>query len=307
MLHVRTPLLSSESMSRSAGVEVQLKLEAAQPTGSFKIRGIGHLWQRASERGVRALVSSSGGNAGLAVAYAGARLGIPVTVVVPATTTARMRDLIADRGAEVIVHGEVWDEAHEHATSLVVDEKVLYVHPFDHPTLWDGHSTLVEELAAEIDEPSWIVVAVGGGGLLGGVLVGLDRVGWGETKILAVETEGAASFARSVRAGEVVTIDRIDSVAKSLGARRVSDGVLARALERGVTCELVSDALAVDGAVRFRDEHGHLVEPACGAALAAAYDWRYGAAAAPIVVVACGGVGITDSELERLRLQCSRP
>jgi len=303
MLHVRTPLLRSIGPAVE-GVELRFKLESVQPTGSFKIRGLGHLCELARDRGSRALVASSGGNAGVAVAYAGAQLGMQATVVVPTTTSERMQRLIRAHGAEVVVAGEVWDRAHETALELAGSAGAFYVPPFDHPDIWNGHATVVEELALEIAEPDWIVVAVGGGGLLGGVLVGLDHVGWTRARVLAVETVGAGSFAAAMQAGRVVDIGRIDTVAKSLGARRVSEGVFAMAVARGVECQLVADEIAVAAASRFLDEQRQLVEPACGAALAAGYDWQRGAGT--VVVIACGGAGTSAEELRTLASGLSR-
>lgn len=111
-MHIPTPLIHSLSLSRRLHSEVWLKMEAAQPVGSFKIRGIGHACTHHANAGARAFVSSSGGNAGLAVAYAGRLLGLPVTVVVPTTTSARAIELIEQEGAEVRVHGENWNAAH---------------------------------------------------------------------------------------------------------------------------------------------------------------------------------------------------
>src|ERR687896_725251 len=104
-LHIETPLIESDALSARAQRPVWLKLESSQPCGSFKIRGIGHACNEHARRGARRFISSSGGNAGIAAAYAGRRLEIPVTVVVPQTTTERAKDLIRQEGGEVIVHG----------------------------------------------------------------------------------------------------------------------------------------------------------------------------------------------------------
>lgn len=104
-LHIETPLIESSVLSRLTRKSVWLKLDALQPSGSFKIRGIGHACEVYAAKGARRFVSSSGGNAGLAVAFAGQELGIPVTVVVPETTTQRAKELLRSENAEVIVHG----------------------------------------------------------------------------------------------------------------------------------------------------------------------------------------------------------
>ena len=163
MLHVRTPVVRSTVWSNLRGQDVWLKLDAVQPTGSFKIRGLGHAAEQAVARGATGLLSSSGGNAGLAAAYAARCLGVPITVVVPQRTGALMRQRIAAEGANVVVHGEVWDDAHAHALALAGPEQVL-VHPFDDPDVWTGNASLVHELAHDLPErPGTLLVAVGGG------------------------------------------------------------------------------------------------------------------------------------------------
>ncbi|MGH7298498.1 MAG: pyridoxal-phosphate dependent enzyme, partial [Polyangiaceae bacterium] len=120
-LHVVTPLLDSAPLARAAGARVWLKVESLQPSGSFKIRGIGRACEEAKRAGAKRLVSSSGGNAGLAVAYAGRMLGLPAAIYVPRTTSARMTDKMRDEGATVEVHGDAWDDAH--AVALAASER----------------------------------------------------------------------------------------------------------------------------------------------------------------------------------------
>ena len=114
-LHIRTPLIESLSLSKKWGRRVLLKLENLQPTGSFKIRGIGLLCQTGKSDGVEHFVSSSGGNAGYAAAYAAKQLGATITVFVPTTTPPDLRQRIELQGAEVKVAGDVWDETHQEA------------------------------------------------------------------------------------------------------------------------------------------------------------------------------------------------
>ena len=110
-LHIETPFFESRALTIGAGRTVWLKLEAMQPPGSFKIRGIGLACQEYVRRGAERFISSSGGNAGIAVAYAGRHLSVPVVVVVPETTTDKAKALIQQEGAEVVVHGSSWHEA----------------------------------------------------------------------------------------------------------------------------------------------------------------------------------------------------
>ena len=292
-LHVETPLVESAQLSAASERRVWIKLESAQPTGSFKLRGIGHACEVRYAEGARRFVSSSGGNAGLAAAHAGRRLGVPVTVVVPRTATERARALLAAEGAEVIVHGESWQEANELALSLLGPD-AAFLHPFDDPLAWQGHATLVDEVAAAGLRPDAVVLSVGGGGLLCGVAIGMRRHGWDEVPIIAVETEGAASYRAALEAGGPVEIAKIASVATSLGARRVCEPAWRWSLERPVVSAVVSDLQALDACEQFLSDHGPLVEPACGASLALAYGGD--PALEPyrnVLIVACGGVTAT--------------
>jgi L-serine/L-threonine ammonia-lyase len=298
-LHHVTPLIPSLSLHAETGVPVWLKLESSQPSASFKLRGMGLAAERAVAQGATRLVSSSGGNAGYAVAWAGRALDIPVTVVVPSTTGARMRGLIASAGAEVRVCGDVWDEAHAAATALARDTGGALLHPFDHPDIWEGHASLVAEVASAGVVPARIVVAVGGGGLLCGVLLGMDAAGWSEIPVLAVETEGAASFSASLTAGHPVTLPAITSLALTLGAKRVCDRVVGLSGTHDVRSLVVPDFAAVRACERFLDDHRILVEPSCGAALSVVYDRHPEVIGAegPVLVVVCGGAAVTRAQL----------
>ncbi|AXU96227.1 serine dehydratase [Erwinia persicina] len=296
-LHIATPLLTSRPLSMLTGHNVLLKMEALQPPGSFKIRGIGlacETWQR---RGARRFVSSSGGNAGLAVAWAGRHLGVPVTVVVPETTSHWAQTLLRQELAEVIVHGSSWQEANHYAQSLLGTQDA-FLHPFDDPLLWQGHATMIDEVAQSGMRPDAVVLSVGGGGLLAGVVAGLQRNGWQDVPVLAVETEGAASFHAAMAAGYPVELDGIHSIASSLGAKQVCDQALRCAREHTVQSLLVSDRAAVNACTRFLNDHRVLVEPACGASLAVVYDMHPQLAAYHnLLVIVCGGATSSIAQL----------
>lgn len=296
---VTTPLWDSGPLRAALGVPVYLKMEALQPTGSFKIRGLGRACATLVQAGARRLVCSSGGNAGLAVAYAGRRLGVPVTVVVPRSTGAWARARILDEGAEVVEHGAAWAEAHAYALSNM-PEGSSYVHPFDDPEIWAGHAAMIVEAAEQGPRPGAVVVAVGGGGLMCGVLVGMHAVGWNEVPVLAVETRGAGSLAAAVAADALVTLPRIDTLATTLGAATVAAEALAWTRRHPVTPWLVDDAAAVRACERFVDDHRVLVEPACGAGLSAIYDrapmligTAGSSAVESVLVIVCGGAGVS--------------
>jgi L-serine/L-threonine ammonia-lyase len=275
---------------------VLFKLDALQPSGSFKLRGVGRYCEAAVAAGATAIVCASGGNAGFAAAWAGRRLGVPVTIVVPQSTSAEARTAIASTGAGVIVHGAAFDEAAAHATTLAESLGAANVHPFDHPLLWEGHATLIDEVVAAGAEFDGVITSVGGGGLLLGLLQGLARNGRGDVPVLAVETEGADALSRSLAAGSPVTLPGITSIATSLGARRVADAAFEAARGPTVISLTVTDAQAVSGCLRAADRLRLLVEPACGAAIAA-LDHRAASAFDRPLVVVCGGIGVSLARL----------
>lgn len=291
-LHIQTPLIESRPLSLTAGSAVWLKLEALQPCGSFKLRGVGHACEVHHARGARHLVSSSGGNAGLAVAYAGRQLGMAVTVVVPETTSERARELLRLEEAKLVVHGSSWQEANAHAQTLLGPGDA-FIHPFDDPLLWAGHASMVDEVAAAGLKPDAVVLSVGGGGLLSGVVQGLQRNGWHDVPVLAVETEGAASLHAAMAAGHTVQLPCLSSVATSLGAKRVAEQALACTREHPVHSHLVSDREALLACERLLHDHRLLVEPACGAALALLERPEVLAGYRRVLVIVCGGYGDT--------------
>lgn len=298
-LHIQTPLLESAPLSGRTGTRVWLKMEALQPSGSFKLRGIGRACSRHRDRGVQEFISSSGGNAGIAVAYCGKKLNIPVRVVLPTSTPNRALESIRQEGAEVIVHGESWQEAHAHAQGLTDADRVL-IHPFDDPLLWEGHATLIDEVAVAGLKPGAIICSVGGGGLLCGVLEGLQRNRMEDVPVHAVETEGAASFAASLSAQKVVELERIDTVATSLGAKKICRRAFSWSSEHEIISQVVSDLEAVEACLEFVNDHRIVVEPACGAALAPLYlhdSWLRDKRS--VLVVVCGGAGTSYDQLNR--------
>ena len=286
-------------MSVRDGQQVWLKMESMQPPGSFKIRGIGFACEEYVRRGARRFICSSGGNAGIAAAYAGRRLGVPVVVVVPETTTQRARELIGRENAQVIVHGASFQEANALAQSMVTQTDA-FIHPFDDPLLWQGHASMIDEVAASGLKPDAVVLSVGGGGLLCGVVEGLRRNGWNDVPVVAVETVGADSFAQSLAAGERVELAAITSIATSLGARKVAEQAFGLAQQHPVRSVVVSDAAAVRACLRFMDDHRVVVEPACGASLAVAYDAAQALGECRnVLVIVCGGVTATVDQLQK--------
>jgi L-serine/L-threonine ammonia-lyase len=305
-LHIVSPLLQSRPLSILSGKTVWLKYDALQPSGSFKLRGIGAVCEEYARQGKTRFISSSGGNAGIAVAYAGRQLSISVTVVVPETTTPRAKGLIEEEGASVIVHGASWMEANALAQSML-DTDSAFIHPFDNPTIWAGHATLIDEVVRANVRFDAVLLSVGGGGLLSGVVEGLRRNGCGEIPVLAMETQGADSLAQSVSAGARIELDAITSIATSLGAKKVCANAWQVTQSHDVRCHVVSDLEALEACENFLHDHRVLVEPACGATLAAIYSRNQSIIAgfeAPLAVV-CGGATVAYEQIRDWRAKAA--
>ena len=308
---ITTPLIESATLSKAAGCRIFLKLENLQPSGSFKSRGIGNLIrhaQLASSAPTKThFYSSSGGNAGLACVTAAKSLSRPASVIVPITTKTSMIAKIKAVGAyEVVQHGASWAEADQYLREelLQKQEHGVYVPPFDHQNIWDGAATIIEELD---ERPNAIVCSVGGGGLFCGLQQGLEKKGWGNVDLLAMETKGADSLAESLQQRELVALKEITSIAKSLGAKRVASKTFELAQWHNVISVVLSDAEAAMGCWRLADDERLIVEPACGVNVAMCYDGRlkrllsHLTEDSKVVIVVCGGSDITFEELNRLR------
>ncbi|KAI9818094.1 MAG: hypothetical protein M1827_000719 [Pycnora praestabilis] len=322
---VETPLISSAALSKAAGCKVYLKLENLQPAGSFKSRGIGnYLLERIREHDPTKPIhfySSSGGNAGLACVTAATTLGHPSTVIVPYITSSLMISKILTAGAtHVQRHGNTWFDADTHLRTTIIsptdgtDPSGIYVPPFDHPNIWAGNATMVEEIKSQMEErregkPDVIVCSIGGGGLFNGIMLGLDNAGWSsEVQVLALETHGADSLSQALTAGHLITLPGITSIATSLGATRVSQQTFEYGQRPNVRSVVLSDAEAAMGAWRLADDERMLVETACGVSVAVCYDGRLAKLLSSkgfrpemkVVVVVCGGMfNLTSSILGR--------
>ena len=225
--------------------------------------------------------------------------------------------------SEVVQIGISIKEADAHLREVVIKaaesrgEEAVYVPPFDHPDIWDGHTTLIDELRQQFNElgespPDVIACSVGGGGLFNGIIQGLEKLGgaWDATDVLCVETKGCDALARSLEASENITLDAITSQATSLGARRVSDRTFDLATRLRATGRVknavLTDAEAAMGCWRFADDERIMVELACGVNLALCYGGRLKRALGrpvhpdeKVVIEVCGGNGVTTGMLQQ--------
>lgn len=213
---------------------------------------------------------------------------------------------------DVIQRGATWAEADAYLRTeiLAKDNTGIYVPPFDHPYIWDGASTLVDEVAAQLPgggEPDAVVCSVGGGGLFCGVMRGLDRHGWAEVPVLAMETRGADSLSESLKAGKLITLPGITSIATSLGATRVAEKTFEYANRLNVKSIVLEDAEAAMGCWRLADDERMLAETASGVSVAVCYNGVLEKAVkglnkeSRVVVVVCGGSNVTVEMLAEFR------
>lgn len=330
----KTPLLKRQfKESKEKGPLFYLKYESLQPSGSFKSRGIGYLieskvkMEEGKDNASVHVFSSSGGNAGLAAATASELQKLNCTVVVPVTTKPHMVEKIRNTGSQVIVHGAHWGIADTYLREVVMKElpsnvKPLYVHPFDEPLIWEGHSIMIDEIVEQLEEQGrsmkdvkGIICSVGGGGLYNGIVTGLERHGYAdEIPIIAVETVGADVMAKSLVAGEPVRLNEITSIASSLGSPYIAQDSFDKAISYKTKSFVQTDPEAVRTSLRFLHETNLLVEPACAASLSLCYqadklrellDRKLNPEDIVIVIV-CGGSATTISDLEKLQNQFSQ-
>jgi L-serine/L-threonine ammonia-lyase len=299
-LYLPTPLLYSHPLSRLTGKAIYLKCESLQQSGAFKDRGIGALCAYYASQSVTGFISSSGGNAGMAVAYASQVLNIPATIVIPVTTPSLIVTKLRAENATVIVHGDSWDESDQLAREMAASNNLAYIPPFDHPRIWEGYVSIIEEIQADSLKPHAIVVSVGGGGLYSGLVQGCESLGWKDVTLLTAETEGAASFAKSFEAKKRIRLDKIDTIATTLGAKQICQHAFDLSQKHPTIPHIVTDKEAVSACLKFADDHRQLVEPACGAALALAYEQPAALQDFDkIVIIVCGGSGVSLSLLQQ--------
>jgi threonine dehydratase len=291
--HVRrTPLLDlGKTTRRSYPWEIVLKLESLQVTGSFKPRGaLNTLLTLPPEATKRGVVTASGGNHGLGVAYAARALGLPATVYVPETAPAVKCERIAAWGATVRKVGREYAVA-----AAAADEEARrlgrpYVHAYADAPVIAGQGTVALELVEDAGGPlDYVLVAVGGGGLIAGMAAFLSEMPY--VTVVGVEPEGAATLHAALAAGGPVDIDRLDSLAAdALGARRVGDLNYAIARAHVARVELVTDEDIVAARRWLWEEVQLVAEPGGATALAALLS---GKARVPegarVGVLVCGG------------------
>ena len=290
-----TPLIRSLYLSRKLGANIWLKLETLQPTHSFKVRGAYNAISKLPEKSrVRGVITASGGNHGLAVAFAADAIGIPATVLLPGKTPPDRIRAIQSLRAAVTLHGDSWDEANIEAQAISRDSGAAYIHPFDNVDVMAGQGTIVSELVGQIPRIDVLIASVGGGGLLSG-LISAAAAYTPATSVIGVETEGADSMYQSWRTGRIVELPAITSIAETLGARKTEQRQFDIITGHASALVTVSDDQAVEALLGLLAEEKLLTEPATACSVAALLTGKVSLKQDEnVVIVLCGAnVGLS--------------
>lgn len=296
-----TPLLTTRTLSDHTGFDVRLKAELFQRTGSYKIRGpLNKFAQLSEEEKRRGVICSSAGNHAQGVALAARIHGIKAVVCMAANATPSKIQATRAYGAEVVLHGSIWDEANERAKELVAEHGYTYIHPFDDRQLMAGQGTVGFEIAQDWPDVDVAVVPIGGGGLISGVSMALKAHN-PKVRIIGVESSDGPAMKASIEAGHVVTLDHIDCIIDGLRVKRV--GQLTFEVVRDFVDEIVTlpDAQIFD-AVIWTMHHAKLVpEGAAASPIGALLHGLIKAPAGSKVVAVLSGGNVNLDQLKGLR------
>jgi threonine dehydratase len=263
---IRTPLISSPWLTESVGASVYLKAECLQETGSFKIRGAANkmLSLTADER-ERGVITVSTGNHGRAVSYVARQLGIEAVVCMSERVPSNKVEAIRRLGAEVVVHGENYDGAEEHAWRLEEERGLTKIDGFDDSLIIAGQGTIGLELLEDLPEIDTAIVPVGGGGLISGIALALKSA-YSSTRVIGVQMDRAPVMYHSLRAGALITMEEEDTIADALaGNIALNNQYTFRMVQEYVDeVVLVSDE-EIAASMAFALEKHHLVVEGGGA------------------------------------------
>ena len=230
---VRTPMQKSRTLGGIIGAEVWLKFENLQFTAAYKERGaLNKLLQLSDDEKQRGVITASAGNHAQAVAYHGARLGIPVTIVMPEPTPTIKVVQTEGHGARVVLHGQMYDDAHAHARELEAREGYVFVHPFDDPAVIAGQGTVALEMLEAAPDLDTLVVPIGGGGLISGVAIAARTIK-PDIEIVGIEAEMFPAM-KNIVEGKQLTVGG-DTLAEGIAVKQpgqITRGIIADLVDR---------------------------------------------------------------------------
>ena len=257
-----THLIHSPYLSRLCGNNVYLKPENMQVTGAYKIRGAYYkISTLTEEEKARGLITASAGNHAQGVAYAASQAGVKATIVMPTTTPLVKVNNTKDYGAEVILHGEVFDDAAELAARLAEEKGLTYVHPFNDPVLATGQGTIAYEIFQDLPDVDAILVPVGGGGLITGISTLTKQLN-PSVEVIGVEPSGAASMKASLEAGHVVTLPAATTIADGVAVKTPGDKIFPYVQKNVDRILALEDGELVEAFLDLMERHKMVVENA---------------------------------------------
>ena len=220
---IPTPLIYSEAFSKECKNQVYIKPENLQRTGAFKIRGAyNKIVKMDDEAKAKGLIASSAGNHAQGVAYAASKLGVKATIVMPQHTPLIKVEATEAHGAEVVLAGEVYDEAYQKACDLQKEHGYTFVHPFNDEDVIEAQGTIALEILEELPEADIILVPIGGGGLISGIACAAKQIK-PTIKIIGVEPEGAASALAAINEDQVVALKEANTIADGTAVKEIGD------------------------------------------------------------------------------------
>lgn len=298
-----TPLQYSRAFTAKAGCHVYLKIEGIQPTRAFKVRGaLNKVMRLRPEKRAAGVITASAGNHGQGVAYAAQAFRIPATVYVPESANQLKVQAIKRLGSRVVHFGRTYDDAYDEALRAQAAGDAIFVHAFDDPDVVAGQGTVAVELLEQLPAVDTVLVPVGGGGLIAGIAQYL-KARRPSVQVIGVEPVGADALTRSLAAGELVTLERVETIADGLAAK-TPGGLALRIASECVDRMITVEDAEMLRAIRLFFEWEHLLaEPAGAAALAALLN-HYAPEASERVVVLLSGANIADEVM--LRAQKTR-
>ncbi len=255
-----TKLVYSECLSQQTGAKVYLKPENMQHTGSYKLRGayykISTLTEEEKSRG---LITASAGNHAQGVAYAAKAFGCKAVIVMPTVTPLIKVNRTKSYGAEVILYGDVYDDACAKAKELAEENGYTFVHPFDDLDVITGQGTITMEIIQELPTVDYILAPIGGGGLAAGVST-LAKMLNPKIKVIGVEPHAAASMTASIEAGEIVTLPRADTIADGTAVKTVGTNAFTYVKENVDQILTVEDDELIGAFLDMVENHKMIVE-----------------------------------------------
>jgi threonine dehydratase len=300
-----TPLEAAPVLSQRLANRVLLKREDMQPVFSFKLRGaynkMAHLTPDQVARGV---IAASAGNHAQGVALSAKRLGCRAVIVMPVTTPSVKVEAVRSYGAEVVLTGDSYSDAYQHALLLQETEGLTFVHPFDDPEVIAGQGTIAMEILQQHQEPiDAVFVAIGGGGLIAGVASYLKQLK-PEIRVIGVQTHDSDAMAQSLKAGKRVTLQEVGLFSDGTAVKQVGVETF-RLCQKYVDEIILVDTDAVCAAIKdVFEESRAILEPAGALAIAGMKAWvsREGVRGKTLVAIACGA----NMNFDRLRFVSER-